>query len=50
MTAGSPLPHAITARLPAGANALNGRPQRLHERLLDMVPVVDRIACALYDA
>lgn len=44
--AGNPRPlHLIE-----GGNTLNERLCILHERLLQTVPVVDRIACALYDA
>ena len=32
-----------------GAGTLNERLDRLHDRLLESVPTVDRIACALYD-
>lgn len=43
------LPCHLSAQLMAGASALNERLRRLHERLLETVPQVDRIACALYD-
>jgi HD-GYP domain-containing protein (c-di-GMP phosphodiesterase class II) len=33
-----------------GGSTLTARLQKLHDRLLESVPCVDRIACALYDA
>jgi HD-GYP domain-containing protein (c-di-GMP phosphodiesterase class II) len=42
-------PRYLLQSLNAEARTLNGRLKALHQRLLETVPAVDRIACALYD-
>ncbi|MDZ4073719.1 MAG: HD domain-containing protein [Hylemonella sp.] len=39
----------LATHLFAPGSTLNQRLQQLHERLLDAIPCVDRIACAIYD-
>ncbi|NIC40935.1 HD domain-containing phosphohydrolase [Aquabacterium sp. A08] len=46
----SPNPQRLLSGLSQHADTLTQRLQTLHQHLLDTVPAVDRIACALYDA
>ncbi len=39
----------VTSPLNQGNKSLGGRINELHSRMLDVVPVVDRVACAIYD-
>ncbi|QPN59681.1 HD domain-containing protein [Synechococcus sp. CBW1002] len=44
----TPLP-GLPLHLKSAGNALTQRLEQLHQQLLDLVPTIDRIACALYD-
>ncbi|MEK9951085.1 MAG: HD-GYP domain-containing protein [Curvibacter sp.] len=43
-------PPPLATRAPTPGNTLNRSLSQLHDHLLESIPAVDRIACALYDA